>query len=115
MKPGGRLAVISFHSLEDRIAKGHFHDVSFDEMDENNDFEDETLDKTSIKRNQGKKIRLSSKRKFRLNSEYVLHESGSLIKKLWTPLSRKVITPSDEEIERNPRSRSARLRIGIKN
>ena len=84
-------------------------------MDENVDLEDTTGDKTMVRKNQGKKIRLSSKRKFRLNSEYALHESGSLVKKLWTPLSRKVILPGDEEIERNPRSRSARLRIGIKN
>ena len=30
------------------------------------------------------------------------------------PLSNKVIVPNDEEIERNPRSRSAKLRIAIK-
>jgi 16S rRNA (cytosine1402-N4)-methyltransferase len=30
------------------------------------------------------------------------------------PLSNKVITPDDNEIQDNPRSRSAKLRIGIK-
>jgi len=64
LAPGGRLAVISFHSLEDRIAK-----VSMKE------WEKEGLGKQSTK---------------------------------------KPIVPSDEEMERNPRSRSSKLRIFIK-
>ncbi len=30
------------------------------------------------------------------------------------PLSNKVIVPDEDEIERNPRSRSAKLRVAIK-
>ena len=30
------------------------------------------------------------------------------------PLSSRPITPDDEEIERNPRSRSAKLRVAVK-
>lgn len=30
------------------------------------------------------------------------------------PLTSKPVVPDDEEIERNPRSRSAKLRIGVK-
>ncbi len=65
LAPGGRMAVISFHSLEDRIAK-----VLMKE------WEKEGLGKQSTK---------------------------------------KPIVPTDEEMEKNPRSRSSKLRIFIKN
>jgi len=58
---GGKMAVISFHSLEDRIVKRFFKSL-------------------------------------------VTEEKGQLINK-------KPITAGDEEIEKNPRSRSAKLRI----
>ena len=65
LSPHGRIAVISFHSLEDRIVK-----VAMKEW----------------------------------------QKEG-----LGEPLTKKPITPSDAEIMRNPRSRSAKLRIFIKN
>jgi 16S rRNA (cytosine1402-N4)-methyltransferase len=67
LKPGGRLAVISFHSLEDRKVK-----------------------------------------------ECFLSTEG---KKIWQSLLKKPITPSKIELDRNKRSRSAKLRVAciIKN
>jgi len=60
LKPSARLVVISFHSLEDRIAKDN------------------------------------------------LREGAQ--KGIWEVLTRKPVTAAEEELERNPRSRSAKLR-----
>ena len=57
LAPGGRLAVISFHSLEDRLVKQAFRNAQ-----------------------------------------------------VWEPLTRSPVEASEEEVARNPRSRSAKLR-----
>jgi len=72
LKPGGRLSIISFHSLEDRIVKQYIKRGRWDEPGE--------------------------------------YEEP--IQPLLKPVNAKPIEPTEEEIKRNPRARSARLRIG---
>lgn len=79
LKPGGRLAVVTFHSLEDRIAKRFFQLASGAEP----------------AANRYAPAREAVTPRFRL-------------------VSKKAIGPDAEELAENPRSRSAKLRIGIR-
>lgn len=74
LKPGGRLCVITFHSLEDRIVKHFLKNGTFENEVEKDFF--------------GKPIVVAPFKEI------------------------KSIVSGEEELKRNPRSRSARLRIG---
>ena len=76
IKPGGRLSVITYHSLEDRIVK-------------------------NFMRSGNAEGKISQDFFGRRETPFRLVNS-------------KVITPTDDEQERNPRSRSAKLRIAEK-
>lgn len=76
LKPGGRLAIITYHSIEDRIVKNFMRSGNLD-GDIKQDFFGRNLSPFKL-------------------------------------LTSKPIVPTDEEVERNPRSRSAKLRIAEK-
>lgn len=77
MENGGRLVVISYHSLEDKIVKNFINNGTFSNEPEKDIY-------------------------------------GNITTKHFTAITKKPIEPAAEEVENNPRARSARMRVAKK-
>ncbi len=78
LNPRGRAAIITFHSIEDRLVKNFFRNGTFDEQNENSLLQYEQKNDLKI-------------------------------------ITKKPIIAGTEEVKKNPRSRSAKLRVAEKN
>ncbi|KAK6911220.1 Ribosomal RNA small subunit methyltransferase H [Dillenia turbinata] len=93
LSPGGRLAVISFHSLEDRIVKQTFLDIIGEKSEDEVSTDKMQCRLESLNSSEGAWVK-----------QIIPGQNGKI-------LTKRPITPSQEEEKLNRRCRSAKLRV----
>ncbi|XP_058457104.1 probable methyltransferase-like protein 15 homolog [Malaya genurostris] len=91
LKIGGKMITITFHSLEDTIVKRHVMGNVMNDM--------------------------ANKLPLRYNSHTICHDQEvmeTVMRSPWHPLTKHVVVPTYEEVDNNPRSRSAKLRAVVR-
>lgn len=91
LKLGGKVITLTFHSLEDRIVKRHF----VGNLIEN------SVNPLPLK----------------YSNHSLVHDKhfvDNIVDSKWKMVNKHVVVPEVEEIEANPRSRSAKLRVSVK-
>lgn len=91
LKTGGKIVTITFHSLEDRIVKRHLSGNVIDNV----------INPLPVKYTDS-------------TLWYDKEDVHCLLNSNWQSIHKHVIVPNDSEINQNPRSRSAKLRCGVK-
>lgn len=91
LKIGGKMIAITFHSLEDTIVKRHVMGNVMNDMAN-------TLP-----------LRYCSH-----TVSYEIDVMENVMKTPWHQMTKHVVLPSDDEVDRNPRSRSAKLRAVVR-
>ncbi len=94
LKKGGRLIVVSFHSLEDKIVKDHLKAFSEPKV---------SVSKYHKHKNEDENKGIEDENKEQKDDKFV-----------YKIISKKPFTPTSAEIHANQRSRSAKMRVAIK-
>ncbi|XP_053349393.1 probable methyltransferase-like protein 15 [Clarias gariepinus] len=104
LRPGGRLCVLTFHSLEDRITKRFLRGEDLSAPPHR-----------SVRQRARAHLRRKLEEEEDCDAEDDEDEGGGGRESVhWVRLQRKVVLPSKEEVEGNPRGRSAKLRAAVR-
>lgn len=129
LKPGGLAIIITFHSLEDRIVKRHFHDLEINDDEGKNTISYKNESNLCSKNKKSSSI-VSKVRSARTMKGFETRTSGfSMVdlnqlanrirleeatERRWRVERRGVVLPGMDEVVGNPRARSAKMRYAFK-